>query len=199
MEGPRRGFSLKGWKENRPKTFERRHSRSLPMCAGQLLAYIEYENNATLTTNTSGTSHGIHGFGTGGEKRGVVSGASDWLFRCPVRPPCAVSSKSDGVDRRPLRPPCAVSSKSDSGDGRPLRPPCAVSMSTGGDGGLFPIGEKSAALPSLVSGGDDGYAAPVARSWEDMRKKEREREMERERESLNLGRNDRTNLAGVGS
>lgn len=55
-EGPRRGFSLRGWNENLPRNVPMQEAELL----GQSLTYIVIENRTELTTTNTGTSHGIH-------------------------------------------------------------------------------------------------------------------------------------------
>lgn len=55
-EGPRRGFSLRGWNENLPRNPPTQEAEFL----GQLLTYIEIENTTELATTNIGTSHGTH-------------------------------------------------------------------------------------------------------------------------------------------
>lgn len=73
VEGPRRGFSLKGWKENLPSWLAKRQT-SLSNLEGQSLRYMVYTNIATLVTKMSGTSHGVHSLGGGGRKVGGGGG-----------------------------------------------------------------------------------------------------------------------------
>lgn len=55
-EGPRRGFSLRGWNENLPKNLPTQEAEFL----GQSLTYIEIVNRTELATTNTGTSHGTH-------------------------------------------------------------------------------------------------------------------------------------------
>lgn len=88
--GPRRGFSLKGWKENLFKKGKRHFSPVV----GQSLTYIVYMNMATLTTNTIGMSHGTHGFGGGGHKWGGGMECRDF---CLFSRPFSMSSEDGGL------------------------------------------------------------------------------------------------------
>lgn len=73
MEGPRRGFSLKGSKENLPRYSVKRQT-SLLMYAGQSLIYMEYTNITIFTTKINGTNHGVHILGHGAWKIGGGGG-----------------------------------------------------------------------------------------------------------------------------
>lgn len=55
-DGPRSGFSLRGWNENLPKKSATQESEFL----GQLLMNIVIKNMAMLTTTNVGTIHGNH-------------------------------------------------------------------------------------------------------------------------------------------
>lgn len=55
-EGPNRGFSLNGWKENLPK---KRATQELDRL-GQLFTYMEIRKTTTLATTNVGIIHGIH-------------------------------------------------------------------------------------------------------------------------------------------
>jgi len=77
-EGPRRGFSLRGWKENLPKE----GATQEPELEGQSLTYMTAIKTATLATTNKGTSHGTqflktdwfwNWLGCGGEPAGVFA------------------------------------------------------------------------------------------------------------------------------
>jgi len=55
-EGPRRGFSWKGWKENRPKN-RAMHEKEL---LGQLFSYMVMMKTITLAITKKGINQGIH-------------------------------------------------------------------------------------------------------------------------------------------
>lgn len=55
-EGPRRGFSLKGWKERRPKKVAMQETEFL----GQLLTYMVMKNMIVLAITKAGIIQGTH-------------------------------------------------------------------------------------------------------------------------------------------
>jgi hypothetical protein len=55
-EGPRRGLSLRVWKENLPKNLATQEVEFL----GQLLTYMVTTKSAMFATTKLGTSHGTH-------------------------------------------------------------------------------------------------------------------------------------------
>lgn len=56
-EGPKRGFSLNGWKENLPRNPATQSSS----CLGQLLKYMTTTNITILATTNKGINQEIHG------------------------------------------------------------------------------------------------------------------------------------------
>lgn len=70
MEGPRRGFSLKGWKESLPRYSEKRHLSIPALVDGQSLTYIVYTKIPISAAKMRGMSQEHHGSGaTGGVKK----------------------------------------------------------------------------------------------------------------------------------
>jgi hypothetical protein len=59
-EGPRRGFSLRVWKENLPKNLAMQEVEFL----GQLFTYMVTTKSAMFATTKLGTSHGTHRLNT---------------------------------------------------------------------------------------------------------------------------------------
>lgn len=57
-EGPKRGFSLRGWKENLPRKEPTQESRGEFL--GQSFTYMVTMNTTMLVTTKVGTSHGNH-------------------------------------------------------------------------------------------------------------------------------------------
>lgn len=57
-EGPRRGFSLVGWKENLPRNLATQGEPPVTKCLGQSLTYIVMRKRTMFATTITGTSHG---------------------------------------------------------------------------------------------------------------------------------------------
>lgn len=57
-EGPKRGFSLRGWNENLPRKGAKQEAGMERL--GQSFSYMVITNKATLATTNVGTSHGNH-------------------------------------------------------------------------------------------------------------------------------------------
>lgn len=96
-EGPKSGFSDRGWKENLPK-YELNTHRSAPFFSGQLFTYMLYTNVTTLAMKKTGTSHGNHDLGGGGHGRACGRAATWW----------AAASISPGVLLFPIEEECVI-------------------------------------------------------------------------------------------
>jgi len=92
-EGPKRGFSLSGWKENLP----RKGATQVPWNAfsGQSLTYIVTMKITTLANTKVGISHGTHCLKSLKSRSRVTGGFDDdgdprrgWTLTSTVVPPC---------------------------------------------------------------------------------------------------------------